>query len=348
MTAYHPADTSEGTAIDGLHWEANQADTFDSTVLVSSSERPPVCDIATHQRHFTCQGYSLHAGQIERLTFFGPAGQLIRGDFIDCRRDSPTRHQRISLVFEPSTQRKLVIERGIAYLFSNMGNIVVRNEPIRPEGRQRATRTAMTFPLAALDAELPVLAIPRAAPPSKQSSDPTASASAPRGVRPAYARQPSTETSQHAVLEPLAWSMPPGHPRPCTIPSRASGVFWTPSLFAAAGPDSYHLALSPLVEEVDFIAPAQQATPVLTRWHNDHRDCLLTFFGQATVELLLRSEHPPIVLRFNADPLHSLHVPAGVEVILNSTGFTLVRREILQSQQDSESPCPDALSASTC
>ncbi|WP_266171127.1 hypothetical protein [Dyella subtropica] len=73
---------------------------------------------------------SLHVGQVDRLTFFGPADTLIRAFFVDCRRGSPTLHQRVDLTLHPDPRFHLVIERGIGHLLYNKSSVTVRNETL--------------------------------------------------------------------------------------------------------------------------------------------------------------------------------------------------------------------------
>lgn len=97
---------------------------------VSSSQGPLVSDFVTHGPNFEYSTYGIHVGQDDRLTFFGPEDEVIAGHFIDCRKSSPTLHQKFSCTFHPSPHRKLIIPRGVAHTFDGLAGIVTRDEPV--------------------------------------------------------------------------------------------------------------------------------------------------------------------------------------------------------------------------
>ncbi len=71
----------------------------------------------------------LHVGTAHRLIFVGDPQRIIRGDFIDCRRDSATRHHRISLAFQPDSARVLCIPAGVAHAFRGLEGLFIVDEP---------------------------------------------------------------------------------------------------------------------------------------------------------------------------------------------------------------------------
>jgi dTDP-4-dehydrorhamnose 3,5-epimerase-like enzyme len=78
-------------------------------------------------RPFRHTHYGIHLGFSDRLTFLGPSSRTLRGYFVDCRKDSPTLHERASIVFSPSTKRTLYIPCGVAHAFEGMEGIFTIN-----------------------------------------------------------------------------------------------------------------------------------------------------------------------------------------------------------------------------
>jgi len=71
----------------------------------------------------------LHVGTAHRLIFLGDPGRVVRGDFIDCRKDSATRHHRVSLAFHPDSARILCVPAGVAHAFTGLEGLFVVDEP---------------------------------------------------------------------------------------------------------------------------------------------------------------------------------------------------------------------------
>ena len=122
-------------AIEGLRFEANPTVALDSSSgwfaqKLSSSDGPLISDFVTHEREFRYGTYGIHVGQDDRLTFMGSGLPAIVGHFVDCREDSPTGGACVSIEFAPSTQRKLIIPRGVAHTFDHLACIVTRDEPV--------------------------------------------------------------------------------------------------------------------------------------------------------------------------------------------------------------------------
>jgi hypothetical protein len=87
-------------------------------------------DFVTHDSDFLYNHFGIHVGQDDRLTFFGKSSRIITGEFIDCRKGSPTLHKRVTCKFSPNPNLCLVIERGIAHTFDGLGDILTLDEPI--------------------------------------------------------------------------------------------------------------------------------------------------------------------------------------------------------------------------
>lgn len=123
------------TPILGLCFERNLVRALDGcpgsfTTKLLSSPGPLVSDFVTHEASFTYGTYGIHVGQDDRLTFMGSSSRRIRGQFVDCRRGSPTLHSQVELSFTPSLTRRLVIPRGIAHTFDGLERVVTRDEPV--------------------------------------------------------------------------------------------------------------------------------------------------------------------------------------------------------------------------
>ena len=122
--------------IDGLQFERNPVLQIDGpsgwfTEKLMASEGPLVADFVTHEPDFSYNTYGIHVGQIDRLTFMAPPGHgMLTGHFVDCRDGSPTLHRKVSVRYRPSLHRRLIVPRGVAHTFDNLGNVVTRDEPV--------------------------------------------------------------------------------------------------------------------------------------------------------------------------------------------------------------------------
>jgi hypothetical protein len=135
LTIHAEQRNSKVAAIDGLQFESNRTVTLDRSHgwfarKVPSSDGPLISDFVTHEREFRYGTYGIHVGQDDRLTFMGSGLPPIIGHFVDCREGSPTCGAAVSVEFAPSTERRLIIPRGVAHTFDNLACIVTRDEPV--------------------------------------------------------------------------------------------------------------------------------------------------------------------------------------------------------------------------
>ncbi|HEX7843866.1 MAG TPA: hypothetical protein VF469_40605, partial [Kofleriaceae bacterium] len=117
--------------IAGLHWQAsfrcpNGGDAF--------AVRLPSMNVVTvgfhgHERQVEDGRLRLHVGTSHRLIFLGDPGRVVRGHFIDCRKDSATRYHRVSLAFHPDSARVLCIPAGVAHGFTGLEGLFIVDEP---------------------------------------------------------------------------------------------------------------------------------------------------------------------------------------------------------------------------
>jgi len=82
----------------------------------------------THSSSFKYKTFGNHVGQLDRLTFVAYRRRIIEAFFIDCRSDSPTIGCRVHLQLSDSPLRKLCIPCGVAHTFSNLEDVVTRND----------------------------------------------------------------------------------------------------------------------------------------------------------------------------------------------------------------------------
>ncbi|WP_292533873.1 dTDP-4-dehydrorhamnose 3,5-epimerase family protein [Methylocystis sp.] len=114
--------------IEGLCWEPTTSieNGVDSTVVPF-----PTTDLVHLVYHgeepFSHGRYGLHRGLEDHLTFLGPSTTQAQGFFVDCRRDSPTLHRRITLDFTPSSRRTLKIPCGVAHGFKCLEGVYTLN-----------------------------------------------------------------------------------------------------------------------------------------------------------------------------------------------------------------------------
>lgn len=121
----------ERTEIDGVYWKKNfYVGTGVKSYTLVANEGPIVADILFFEDDQYYKDFSLQIGQVNRYTFFGKVSDVIKAEFVDCRDDSPTLHQKTVLEFSPDPRKHLVFERGIAAKFSGFSNTTIRSEPI--------------------------------------------------------------------------------------------------------------------------------------------------------------------------------------------------------------------------
>jgi len=121
----------ENTNIDGLYWKKNYyVGTGVKSFTLVSNEGPIVSDFLFFKDDSYYKDFSLQIGQVDRYTFIGKESDVIKAEFVDCREDSPTLHQKVIMEFTPDPRKHLVIERGIAKKFTGFSNTIIRSEPI--------------------------------------------------------------------------------------------------------------------------------------------------------------------------------------------------------------------------
>jgi len=158
--------------IAGLHWQAsfrspNGGDAFAvrlpsmTTVVIGFHEHDG------HDRPIEDGHLRLHVGTAHRLIFLGDPERVVRGHFIDCRKDSATRHHRVSLEFHPDSARILCIPAGVAHAFIGLDGLFVVDEPalylpdvaalVRDGLETRAGEDVSSIAVACPDDRLPVV-----------------------------------------------------------------------------------------------------------------------------------------------------------------------------------------------
>jgi dTDP-4-dehydrorhamnose 3,5-epimerase len=114
--------------IPGLHWDANLcAETADRSHTLVAAPASLVSDVHFFRRD-AYDDFVVHVGHSTRFTFLGAPGQPLTGDFVDCRRGSPTLRRAVRLEFTPDPRRVLHVAQGIAMRFQGLTNITVRTE----------------------------------------------------------------------------------------------------------------------------------------------------------------------------------------------------------------------------
>lgn len=112
----------------GLHWEDNLcAETADGGHTLVTTPAPLLSDVHFFRRD-AYDDYVVHVGHSSRFTFFGAPCQPLVGEFVDCRRGSPSLHRTTRLEFTPDPRRVLHVAQGIAMRFRGLTNITVRTE----------------------------------------------------------------------------------------------------------------------------------------------------------------------------------------------------------------------------
>ena len=104
--------------IAGLHWQASFRcpNGGDAYAVRLPSMRPVT--IGFHGPEPVEDGrLRLHVGTAHRLIFLGDPERIVRGHFIDCRKDSPTRRHRVTLTFHPDSAR--IVLTALAARFPN-------------------------------------------------------------------------------------------------------------------------------------------------------------------------------------------------------------------------------------
>jgi|SRR6185369_16218737 dTDP-4-dehydrorhamnose 3,5-epimerase-like enzyme len=119
--------------IPGLGFEPNYIfhdddPSLSSETTVYSNTGYIVGHFVTHSTAFAYLTFGIHVGQKDQLTFYSSPPRSLVGYFVDCRRNSSSRRQRLCLKFATSPARKLVIPCGVAHTFSHLETVVTRND----------------------------------------------------------------------------------------------------------------------------------------------------------------------------------------------------------------------------
>jgi dTDP-4-dehydrorhamnose 3,5-epimerase-like enzyme len=117
--------------IAGLHWQTSHRCPNGGDAFAVRLPSMTAVTIAFHGRERSAapERLRLHIGTAHRLIFLGDPQRVIRGEFIDCRRDSATRRRRVSLAFQPGSGTVLCIPAGVAHAFSGLEDLFVVDEP---------------------------------------------------------------------------------------------------------------------------------------------------------------------------------------------------------------------------
>ncbi len=121
------------TVIDGLGFASNyllehRNPEIHLETKILSNPGSIVGHFVTHGLGFRCSTFSVHVDHVNRLTFHSATPKRVKGYFIDCRRDSPSRGRRLVIEFATSAWRKLIIPCGVAHTFENLEGVVTRND----------------------------------------------------------------------------------------------------------------------------------------------------------------------------------------------------------------------------
>lgn len=120
--------TTQELGIQGLRWEAMASVGNGNESIVVPMPTTDLVHIVFHgDAAFADARYALHRGLEDHLTFLGSSKQRARARFVDCRRESPTLHRKVSIEFTPDAARKLVIPCGVGHGFEGLEGVYVLN-----------------------------------------------------------------------------------------------------------------------------------------------------------------------------------------------------------------------------
>jgi dTDP-4-dehydrorhamnose 3,5-epimerase-like enzyme len=152
----------------GLEWRHNWHinNGQDSFVIPFASLRP--INLVFHgEEEFNYGHYGIHLGQADFLTFLGSKDHVITGYFIDCRRGSPTLHQKVKMQWHPTSDLSLYIPNGVAHAFDGLEKIFTLNNYrlFLPDPERWASgdtewnieSDVINLPMGILDKDLPTL-----------------------------------------------------------------------------------------------------------------------------------------------------------------------------------------------
>jgi dTDP-4-dehydrorhamnose 3,5-epimerase-like enzyme len=154
--------------IQGLEWQSTQSVPVQNGTCVVSFPTTHLVHLVFHgEKPFRHTHFGIHLGFSDRLTFLGPQSKIFNGYFVDCRKNSPTLHNRAFLTCSPSSKRTLLIPCGVAHAFDGMEGIDTLNsfEASLPHPSVLLTKDSpwasgadiQYFPLDAKDEDLPVV-----------------------------------------------------------------------------------------------------------------------------------------------------------------------------------------------
>lgn len=116
--------------ISGIAWKKHFClSTGKESGIVPLLDPYPMYVVDHGSKEYSHDAFGLHMGQEDRLTFLGSANKRIRLDLLDCRKDSPTLHNRHTIEFSPDPRRYLVIPNGVAHAFTGLEDIYTVNRP---------------------------------------------------------------------------------------------------------------------------------------------------------------------------------------------------------------------------
>jgi dTDP-4-dehydrorhamnose 3,5-epimerase-like enzyme len=154
--------------IAGLHWQASHRCPNGGDAFAVRLPSMTAVTIAFHgsERRGEQEPLRLHIGTAHRLIFLGDPRRVVRGEFIDCRRDSATRRHRVSLAFHPDSGKVLCIPAGVAHAFRGLEQLFVVDEPalflpdaatLVRDGLERCVDDARSLSLACDDDQIPLV-----------------------------------------------------------------------------------------------------------------------------------------------------------------------------------------------
>lgn len=152
------------SSILGLHWETNAcAETEDRSYALITTPHPLVSDVHFFRRD-TYHDFVVHTGHSTRFTFLGAPEQVLAGEFVDCRRGSPSLRRAVRFEFTPDPRRALHVGQGIAMRFRGLTNITVRTEPTwfdsaREDGRCDLANDQVRIPTGTPATDFPSLSV---------------------------------------------------------------------------------------------------------------------------------------------------------------------------------------------
>jgi dTDP-4-dehydrorhamnose 3,5-epimerase-like enzyme len=78
---------------------------------------------------YSHDAFGIHSGQEDNLMFSGDPAHVTTGEFVDCRELSSAYGRRVTIAFNPSPTRMLIIPPGVAHRFERLERIFTINVP---------------------------------------------------------------------------------------------------------------------------------------------------------------------------------------------------------------------------